>query len=89
MPDEVRLQRLGLVAERERAQAGLEPGGVNGDGEHWLTHVGEAMQIRCGKGPQALEQLVLDTGSTKRFGIGPAEPHRNVVQHNEPDLRVL
>lgn len=63
MTDEVSLERLGFVAECEGAQAGLESRAIDGDGEHWLAHAGQAMQIGCRQGPQVLEQLLVDAGS--------------------------
>lgn len=89
MLDEVGLLRLRFVGERKCAQAGLELGRVDADREHRLTHRGQAVQVGCREPAQVLKQVGLDAGGAKCPGIATTELHGNVVEKDQPHVRVV
>lgn len=88
MTNEIGLQGFGLVGEREHAQARFEPVAVDGDRDHRLAHGGQAMEITRGQLLQMLKLLGLDARGEKLGGIVAIEPHRDMVEQDQPDVCV-
>ena len=76
MADEVRLQRLGFLDERNGAQTRLEAAVVQRDAHPQFAHGGQPAEIDGGQFPQARQLLALDprgvkVGGRRRRSVGP------------------
>jgi hypothetical protein len=88
MANEIRLQRLGLIHQRDRAQPHSEFGGIKGHADGQLPHRGQAVQIKCRQLPQARDLFVLDAGGVEFIRLRLGQPHGDVIEQNQAHLRI-
>jgi hypothetical protein len=88
MANEIRLQRLGLIHQRDRAQPRSEFGGIKGHADGQVAHRGQAVQIEGRQLPQARELLVLDAGGVEFIRLRLGQSHGDVIEQYQAHLRI-